>query len=105
MYAICWHCSKGFSYSISLNFPDILETMLSHSVRSDCDPMDCVWPAKLPSPYDSPGKNTGSRLPFPPPRDLPHPGIQLASPVAPALAGGFFTSEPSSQVNTNNIIL
>ena len=32
-----------------------------------------------------------SGLPFPPPGDLPDPGIKLMS---PALAGGFFTSEP-----------
>ena len=32
-----------------------------------------------------------SRLPLPPPGDLPDPGIEHKSPV---LAGGFFTSEP-----------
>ena len=32
-----------------------------------------------------------SGLPFPPPRDLPDPGIE---PVSPSLAGGFFTIEP-----------
>ena len=30
-------------------------------------------------------------LPFPSPGDLPNPGIE---PVSPALAGGFFTTEP-----------
>ena len=30
-----------------------------------------------------------SRLPWPPPGDLPNPGIE---PISPALAGGFFTS-------------
>ena len=35
-----------------------------------------------------------SRLPFPPPGDLPHPGIETASPVSPALADGFFTTVP-----------
>ena len=33
-------------------------------------------------------------LPFPPPGTLPDSGIELAFPVAPALAGGFFTLEP-----------
>ena len=33
-----------------------------------------------------------SGLPFPPPRDLPDPGIQAVSLVSPALAGGFFTA-------------
>ena len=32
-------------------------------------------------------------LPFPPPGDLPNPGIEAFSPEAPALAGGFFTTE------------
>ena len=32
-----------------------------------------------------------SGLPFPSPRDLPDPGIE---PMSPALAGGFFTTEP-----------
>ena len=31
-------------------------------------------------------------LPYPPPGDLPHPGIELASLTSPALAGGFFTT-------------
>ena len=30
-------------------------------------------------------------MPFPPPEDLPDPEIQ---PASPALAGGFFTTEP-----------
>ena len=32
-----------------------------------------------------------SGLPFPSPGDLPHPGIEAAS---PALGGGFFTTDP-----------
>ena len=35
-----------------------------------------------------------SRLPFPPPRDLPDPGTEPVSPASPALAGKFFTTEP-----------
>ena len=35
-----------------------------------------------------------SGLPFPPPRDLPDPRIEPTSPVSPALAGRFFTTEP-----------
>ena len=33
----------------------------------------------------------GNGFPFPAPGDLPDPGIK---PVSPALAGGFFTTEP-----------
>ena len=35
-----------------------------------------------------------SGLPFPPPGDLPDPGIEPVSLVAAALVGRFFTSEP-----------
>ena len=35
-----------------------------------------------------------SELPFPPPGDLPNPGIKPMSPVVHALAGRFFTAEP-----------
>jgi len=38
-----------------------------------------------------PGQECWSELPFPSPRDLPDPGIE---PTSPALAGGFFTTEP-----------
>ena len=47
---------------------------------------------RLLCPLDFWGKNT--ELPFPPPRDLPNPGIEPASLVSPALAGRFFTAEP-----------
>ena len=35
-----------------------------------------------------------SGLPFPPQGDLPNAEIELASPVAPALAGRFYITEP-----------
>ena len=35
-----------------------------------------------------------SGLPFPSPGDLLDPAIKPASPVSPALADGFFTTEP-----------
>ena len=38
-----------------------------------------------------------SGLPFPFPRDLPNTGIELMSPEAPALAGGFLTTEPPGE--------
>ena len=37
-------------------------------------------------------------LPFPPPGDFPNPGSESASPVFPALAGRFFTTEPSGKL-------
>ena len=38
-----------------------------------------------------------SGLSFPPPGDLPHPGIKLSSLVSSALAGKFFTTEPTGK--------
>ena len=35
------------------------------------------------------------RFPFPPPGDLPVPGIEPVSPASPALADGFFTTGPT----------
>ena len=39
-----------------------------------------------------------SELPFPSPGDLPNPGIEPASLVSPALAGGFFTTSATWEV-------
>ena len=37
-------------------------------------------------------EENGNGLPFPFPRDLPNPGMELMSSASPALAGGFFTT-------------
>ena len=41
-----------------------------------------------------PGQEYWSGLPIPPPGVLLDPGTKLVSPASPALAGGFFTTEP-----------
>ena len=56
----------------------------------------CVWVAQLCLtlvtllPMGFSGRNTGVGCHFPPPGDLPDPGMEPASSVSPALAGGFF---------------
>ena len=40
-----------------------------------------------------------SELPFPPPGDLPDPGIKSVSPASPPLAGRFFTTEPPGKLS------
>ena len=57
-----------------------------------CDPMTVVCQALLSMEYSS--QKSWSRLPFPPPGNFPNPGIEPGSLVAPALAGGFFTTVP-----------
>ena len=44
--------------------------------------MDCSPPVY---PWGSPGKNWSGQLPFPPPRDLPNPGIKPRSPALQAV--------------------
>ena len=41
-----------------------------------------------------PGQEHWGGLPFPPPGDLLHPGIEPTSLTSPALAGIFFITEP-----------
>ena len=52
--------------------------------------MDCSLPGS--SVYGISLVRTLERVPFPPPGDLPDPGIQAASLASPALTAGFFTT-------------
>ena len=49
------------------------------------------------------GQGYWSGLPCPPPGDLPDPGIELASLMSPALAGGFFTTSATWEAHTFKI--
>ena len=44
-------------------------------------------------------------LPFPPPGDLPNPGIEPVSLVSPALAGGFFTTSTTWEAHGMVVLL
>ena len=46
-----------------------------------------------------------SRLPFPPPGDLPNPGIEPVSLISPAWVGGFFTTSTTWEVLGVSILL
>ena len=46
-----------------------------------------------------------NELPFPPPGDLPNSGIEPTSPVFPALAGRYLTTEPPGQpISLNTLV-
>ena len=66
--------------------------VLSWSVVSDCDPMDCSLPGSSVH-GDYPGKNTrvGCHTLHAPPGDLPNPGIE---PRSPTLQADSLLSEP-----------
>ena len=53
-----------------------------------------LWTVALQAPLSMgfPRQEYRSGLPFPPPGDLPNPGIEPTSLTSPALAGGFFTT-------------
>ena len=55
-----------------------------------CDPMNHSLPAS--SVHGILRQEYWGGLPCPPPGDLPDPGIEPASLMSPALAGGFFTT-------------
>ena len=54
-----------------------------------CDPKDCNLAGS--SGHGISQARILDGLPFPPPGDLPDPGIEPPSLTSPALAGGFFT--------------
>ena len=60
------------------------------SVMSDCDPWTLVH--RAPRSMEFSRQDYWSGLLFPPPGDLPDPGIEPASLVSTALAGIFFTA-------------
>ena len=76
--------------------------VFSHSVTSDsANPWAEARQAPLSMSF--PQQEYRSRLPFPPPGDLPQPGTEPMSSVSPALAGGFFTTVPSGKALIFNI--
>ena len=60
---------------------------LLHSCLTLVTPWTVVYQAPLSIGFS--GQEYWTGLPFPPPGDLPDPGIEIASPVAPALTGEF----------------
>ena len=62
--------------------------MRAQSHPTLCNAMDCRLPGSSVLGFSR--LESWSGFPFPTPRDLPDPGIFVAS---PALAGGFFTTE------------
>ena len=65
------------------------------SAAQPCPDSATPWTAALKAPLSMglSRQEHWSGLPFPPPEGLPNPGIEPKSPVSPALAGGFFTTE------------
>ena len=65
-------------------------SVCAHLCPALCDPMDYSQQASLSTGFSR--QEYCSGLPFPPPGDLPSPGIESASLMSPTLAGEFFTT-------------
>ena len=68
----------------------VLSSVMSDSLRPP-------WPARLLCPWDSPGQEYWSGLPFPSPGDLSNPRIKPLSPVSPALQADSSLAESSGK--------
>ena len=99
-YNLCKYPSSSRKWSISphplsMHSSDFLSKGeacgLSH-VRPTVTPQTVAHQALLSMKFSR--QEYWSGLPFPPPGDLPHPGMEPTSLVSPVLAGGFFTTEP-----------
>ena len=62
-----------------------------------------LWPARFLSMGLS-RQEYWRELPCPSPGDLPDPGIEPASLMSPALAGGFFTTSAAWEAQTVNLV-
>ena len=65
---------------------------IAQSCLTPCDPMNCSPPSSsVPGIFQA---GILVRIPFPTLGDIPQPGIEATSLESPALAGGFYTTEP-----------
>ena len=74
--------------TLILDFQTPMKVKVAQSCPTLCNPMDYN------SSWNSPGQNTGVGKPFPPPGDLPKPGIE---PRAPTLQADSLLAEPQGK--------
>ena len=70
--------------------------MCAQSCPTHCNPVDYTA-LQPPLSVEFSRQEYWSRLPFPPPGDLPHPGIKPSFPTSSALQATSFTAEPSGK--------
>ena len=101
------HLVPGRSWEAKI-VPRVLQsfTFILHACVVNC--LSVVWLFETPGTVAHqdplsmgfPRQEYWSGLPFPPPGDLPNPGIELVSLTSPALAGRFFTTSATWQAHT-----
>ena len=89
-----WGCFPSLAATLSWVWPPHARLCMLCSVSPSgltlCNSMDYQAPLSM----EFSRQEYWSELPFPPPGGLPNPGIEPSSVSSPALAGGFFTTEP-----------
>ena len=64
-----------------------------------------LWPTRLLCPWDFSRQEYWSGLPFTPPRDLPHLGMEPVSLLSPTLAGVFFTTSATWEALLSSMVV
>ena len=91
-HSLCYTCESSkhlFYFSDCLPKSCLWDKSLQ-SCPTLCDPMDCSLPCSSVYGILQPGIRSG--LPFPPPGDLPAPGIELVFLWSSAMAGEFIST-------------
>ena len=88
---MCFSHFCSYAFSVGQSSINSESESVSRSVVSDSA---TAWTVDHQTPLSMgfPRQEHWSGLPFPPPGDLPNPGIKLTSLASPALAGEFFTT-------------
>ena len=95
MYLNCFHLLQNFQVDTSVCVCVCVCKSACACVQSClalCNPIN--YSPQVPLSMGFPRQEFWSGLPFPTTGNLPHPGIEPASPVAPALTGRFFINGP-----------
>ena len=88
---------KGYDELPNCSHARLLACLVSQLCLTLCNPMDCSLPGYF---HAISRQEYWSGLSFPPPWDLPNPGIKPTSPVS-CIAGGFLPTEPPGKCQVN----
>ena len=93
-----------FEFKHKIDFDTYLQILCECSLPKSCRLLETPWTTALQAPLSMgfSRREYWSGLPFPPPGDLPHPGVDPESLVSPALASGFFTTGTTSEAPCNS---
>ena len=90
------HILFHFGLSQDVEYNSLCYTSVAQSCPTLCDLWTVAHHAPLSLGFSR--QEYWSALPFPPPGDLPDPGIEPMSPISPALASGYFTTVPNGKL-------